>query len=260
MAPYATDSPPQSTKNATPNAVKANENGFDDGKTPRSTFKVPPGFHPKNYPTELVAQRANAPKPLQTSGLGNLQPTRAVSKVRNTANHREVEPNLTKQHSPDLEDMLNRLRINDSRKPTPNHQTHTSGSPEVSLDKLVSSLDNASRALRQQESDLKTDSDISSARTYNQSSSSELCTPATDIFEHATSAAEAEMERVKKELEAARSLIHRQQAELDQTRALKHTMDQALSTPSDAEFPYTHDSLTNANRYVRLHTIKMAFL
>lgn len=163
-----------------------------------------------------------------------------------------AELKATTQHSPELEDMLHRLRINDSRKSTPTHQARTSVSPEVSLDKLVSSLDNSSRTLKQQESDLKTDSDISSARTYNQSSSSELCTPATEIFEQASSAAEVEMERVKKELEAAKSLINRQQAELDQTRALKHTMDQALSTPSDVEFPYGHDHLASVNRYIRL--------
>lgn len=83
MASYVGDNSPQSNKKLASNAIMANENGFDDGKTLRSSFKVPSDPSPHHDLAELAIQRANAPKPLQTSGLGNLQPPRTVSKVRN---------------------------------------------------------------------------------------------------------------------------------------------------------------------------------
>lgn len=48
---------------------------------------------------------------------------------------------------------------------------------------------------------------------------------------------DTEMQRIKKELEAARSVITRQEQELAESRTLKHTMEQAMGPPSEADFP-----------------------
>lgn len=92
----------------------------------------------------------------------------------------------------------------------------------------------------QSESDAAAEEDLGS--------SEDLFTPDTETFEaerqakEATAqvgkidAAAAEMHRVKQELEAAKSVIKRQEQELAETRTLKHTMDQAMGPPSEADF------------------------
>lgn len=46
----------------------------------------------------------------------------------------------------------------------------------------------------------------------------------------------AEMMRIKQELEAAKSVISRQEQELAESRTLKHTMDQAMGPASEADY------------------------
>ena len=74
------------------------------------------------------------------------------------------------------------------------------------------------------------------------SASSTLLTPASESFGHSSPTTEGEetirveaeeMARLKKELDAAKDQIARQKQELDQTRVIKHTFDQAIGPPSD---------------------------
>ncbi|KAK5951100.1 hypothetical protein OHC33_007853 [Knufia fluminis] len=178
----------------------------DDGKTPRAS-----------------AKRANIPKPLRTNTFGNLQGMRASSK--------EVSP------QPDLENMLNKLRLNDSRKPTPiDAKTTVATSTSHPLDQYTSGSDIRKTSIKK-DIDINTESDASSARDVERFSGSELYTPATDVFDESAKAANAEMEQVKRELEAAKSVINQQKRELEDSRTFKHTMEQALPSPSEAEFP-----------------------
>ncbi|KAK5101226.1 hypothetical protein LTS08_004833 [Lithohypha guttulata] len=197
MASYQNVDP--TTKRETTPTLKVLDNMTDDGKTPRASVK-----------------RANVPKPLQTSTFSNLQVTRTVSK--------ELSPQS------DIENMLDKLRLNDSRKTTPvdvktsaatlSHNAITTGTRKTSFVK---------------EADLKTEPNVSSARD-DRFSGSELYTPATEAFDESIKAS-SEMERVRRELEAARSVIDQQKRELEETRQFKHTMEQALPSPSEADFP-----------------------
>ncbi|KAK4904739.1 hypothetical protein LTR66_017872, partial [Elasticomyces elasticus] len=127
----------------------------------------------------------------------------------------------------DIENMLDKLRTNDSRTVTP-HETKMSTGVEA-------------RKINNKHIDFEilSDSDVSSARGLNRSSTSELYTPATESFDDREGSVSAEMEKVKKELELAKSLIDQQKRELEETRSLRHTMEQAVATPSEAEFGRT---------------------
>lgn len=128
--------------------------------------------------------------------------------------------------------MLDKLRMNDARKTTSaggklstqNLEQYTSGSEirKTSIKKDV---------------DVKTESDVSSARDVDRFSATDMFTPATEVFDESVKTANAEIERVKKELEAAKSVINQQKRELEETRNFQHTMDQALPSPSDTDLP-----------------------
>lgn len=115
--------------------------------------------------------------------------------------------------------MLTRLKMNEGRKP------------------MVNDARNLVVSSKHSEIDQKTESDISSVREQDTSSGSELFTPATESFEETARANATEMAKMKEELQAARNTINRQQQELEITRSFKHTMDQALSSPSESDFP-----------------------
>ena len=93
----------------------------------------------------------------------------------------------------------------------------------------------------QEDSQAHADKQIKVEKTNNENSSTSpsLLTPASEssgIADEgdATIKIEAvEMSRLKKELDAAKSQIARQKQELDQTRVIKHTFDQAVGPPSD---------------------------
>lgn len=133
--------------------------------------------------------------------------------------------------------MLQRLHTNQSRNsnPTEAKRVHTQGR----------NLDVHSKMLRQQEAELKAELDLSSVREVEQPSGSDLFTPATDAFDDAVTYDNTEIARVKKELEAAKSVINRQQQELEETRTFKHTMDQALGPDPD----YTRPEQGMSNMY-----------
>lgn len=169
------------------------------------------------------------PKPLQSNTLGNLQSQKPVNKVCNSLSVLGVIAHFSHQEQSgqqvELENMLTRLKMNDSRKAAVNDARQLA----------VSS--------KQSAVDQRTDSDISSVREQDQSSGSELFTPATESFEETARANAMEIAKMKEELQAAKNTINRQQQELEITRSFKHTMDQALSSPSESDFP--HGSFTS---------------
>lgn len=139
--------------------------------------------------------------------------------------------------------MLDKLRLNDSRITSPGEIK-----PSVSPMSQPNSASNARKISSKREVDVKTESDTSSAREYDGLSGSELYTPATEAFDESVKATNAEMERVKKELEAARSVIDQQKRELEETRNFKHTMEQALPSPSEADFPRNDHQIAAMHR------------
>lgn len=133
--------------------------------------------------------------------------------------------------------MLDKLRINDARKPSSADNKLNA----QSLEQYTSGSEICKTSVNK-EIDTKTDSDVSSARDMDRFSTSDMFTPATEVFDESVKAANTEMERVKKELEAAKSVINQQKRELEETRNFKHTMEQALPSPSEADFDRGIDS------------------
>lgn len=137
----------------------------------------------------------------------------------------------------DIDSMLDKLRLNESRTPS---------SMDAKLDAQTLEQYTSGSEVRKtsvkKEIDAKTESDVSSARDIDRFSTSDMFTPATEVFDESVKSANAEMERVKRELEAAKSVINQQKRELEETRNFKHTMEQALPSPSEADFPRGPDS------------------
>jgi len=122
------------------------------------------------------------------------------------------------------------------------------------MDKLLAKLSEQSAALSKQQEALKSsDDNIAYSRTveYVSAASSVPITPAGESFNNSTApttntpsiagddAAQPSAEevlRLKLELEAAKGKIARMDQELAQTRITKHTIDQAIGTPSEADF------------------------
>jgi len=149
---------------------------------------------------------------------------------------------------PDLENMLNKLRLNDSRKTTPvDAKISTATTTARPLDYYTSGSDIQKTSIKK-DNDHKTESDASSARETERFSGSDLYTPATEVFDESVKAANAEMEKVRRELEAAKSVINQQKRELEESRTFKHTMEQALPSPSEAEFPRGDAHISSMHR------------
>jgi len=144
--------------------------------------------------------------------------------------------------------MLNKLRLNDSRKATPVDAKNISvTSTSHSFDQYTSSSDIRKTSI-QKDTDLKTESDASSAREIDRYSGLGIYTPATEVFDESVKAANLEMEKVKRELEAAKSVINQQKRELEESRTFKHTMEQALPSPSEADFPRSDGHILSMHR------------
>lgn len=134
------------------------------------------------------------------------------------------------------------------------------------MDLLLAKLSEQQAVINKQHEALKTVEDISYTRTVeyvNKSSGgSALVTPATEFFEstapstgHVTPVNDGntqpsadEVLRLKLELEQAKGKIARMDQELTQTRITKHTIEQAIGTASEADFP-----LNQPNDIVHLH-------
>lgn len=133
--------------------------------------------------------------------------------------------------------MLDKLRMNDARKPSSTDNKLNA----QSLEQYTSGSEVCKTSVKK-EMDVNTESDVSSARDLDRFSISDMFTPATEVFDESVKAANEEMERVKRELEAAKSVINQQKRELEETRNFKHTMEQALPSPSEADFDRGIDS------------------
>lgn len=107
--------------------------------------------------------------------------------------------------------MLERLHVNDARKATPVHVQRTT---DASMDKLDHNIPRGDHRA----------SDKTTLKPDNKG-------PGDD-----TRASAQELETVRKELEAAKSVISRQKQEIESVRNFRHTMDQALPSPSEAEY------------------------
>lgn len=150
-----------------------------------------------------------------------------------------------------MDEILARLKLNDSRKPSTDVR---------SLDKLLHNLQDQNKALKKQEDEIKNGADsirhLSTSVSGDSSSNSDAGVSTTipaDIpptvnrpAATMTKADNAEILRVKRELEAAKSVISRQEQELAETRTLKHTMDQAMGPPSEiGDFVPSNDLTEN---------------
>ena len=114
-----------------------------------------------------------------------------------------------------------------------------------SMDSLLAKLSEQQALLTKQKTTLTTKGDDESHAKEGSSASSALLTPASESFSYTNTAnttkdgddklriEASEMARLKKELDDAKDQIARQKQELDQTRVIKHTFDQAMGPPSE---------------------------
>lgn len=130
---------------------------------------------------------------------------------------------------------------------------------EALMDNLMARLSEQSALLDKQKKALaSTDNDNTNlnlpSRDYDTSSSGSIpitpasdkfvTTPTTDPDMSATMPGAAEMLRLRKELEAAKNKIARMDQELHATRITKSTLDQAMGTPSEADYNHYKDDVT----------------
>ncbi|KIW57974.1 hypothetical protein PV05_02528 [Exophiala xenobiotica] len=179
---------------------------------------------------------------LQSDKLNNIQPPKSKDKAVPEAGETNTMSTM--------EEILSRLKLNDSRKSTPPAADVKTEKPDLGiLDKLVNNLQDQNKTLKRQEKELKNEMEAEHHKGDDRSSGSGICVPTTESFGGAKPATQpavgkvdlAEMMRVKQELEAAKSVISRQEQELAETRSLKHTMDQAMGPPSEADFGTPND-------------------
>lgn len=110
------------------------------------------------------------------------------------------------------------------------------------METLLAKLSEQQELLKKQKSALSPVPDVEKQAKEESSASSTLLTPASGSFGRSSPASEAEktikveaaeLARLKKELDAAKNQIARQKQELDQTRVIKHTFDQAMGPLSE---------------------------
>jgi hypothetical protein len=149
-----------------------------------------------------------------------------------------------------------------------NHESASSSSNEGSnpMDKLLAKLSEQSAALTKQQEALKSADDcIAYSRTVEYVSAGNnsvpitaaMITPAMESLNNGTAPttntaslagedtpqpSAEEVLRLKLELEAAKGKIARMDQELAQTRITKHTIDQAIGTPSELDFPMSRQA------------------
>ena len=131
-----------------------------------------------------------------------------------------------------------------------------------SMDALLAKLSEQQAILAKQKRTLATKGDDESHGKEGSPSSSTLLTPASDSFSYTDAANTAkddddtlcmeasEMARLKKELDDAKDQIARQKHELDQTRVIKHTFDQAMGPPSEVTLSPRTDVTDSTNAFM----------
>ena len=114
-----------------------------------------------------------------------------------------------------------------------------------SMDSLLAKLSEQQTLLAKQKTVIPIKGDDESHAKEGSSASSALLTPASESFSYTNTANTAkdeddnlrieasEMARLKKELDDGKDQIARQKQELDQSRVIKHTFDQAMGPPSE---------------------------
>lgn len=134
------------------------------------------------------------------------------------------------------------------------------------MDKLLAKLSEQSAAISKQTEALKEDN-IAYIRTaeYVSASSSAPLTPAIETFNQSTAPTTSppsivgeeslgadEVLRLKVELEAAKGKIARMDQELAQSRITKHTIDQAIGSASEVDYPMTNQADAIEHRFPQL--------
>lgn len=131
-----------------------------------------------------------------------------------------------------------------------------------SMDSLLAKLSEQQALLAKQKSNLPTKGDNEGHAKDGSSASSTLLTPASESFSYTNTANTAkdeddklrieasDMARLKKELDDAKDQIARQKQELDQTRVIKHTFDQAMGPPSEVALSPRTDVTDPANAFM----------
>ena len=134
------------------------------------------------------------------------------------------------------------------------------------MDSLLAKLSEQQALLAKQKTNLSTKGDDESHAKEGSNASSALLTPASESFSYTNTAntvndeddkqriEASEMARLKKELDDAKDQIARQKEELDQTRVIKHTFDEAIGPPSEValsprtDFTDPTNTFTSSNR------------
>ena len=156
-----------------------------------------------------------------------------------------------------VEDILARLRLNDNRKTPPkNSPIKEDITDDLAVDEILETINNNSKTLQKQAIEIKEESESDMSKDQDRSSGSDLFTPATDSFEVVSCRSSqnsdtvridtVEILKVKAELAAAKAKIAKQDQELADTRNLKHTMEQAIGSSSEAEYGSINSISDNA--------------
>ncbi|KAF7115106.1 hypothetical protein CNMCM5793_001340 [Aspergillus hiratsukae] len=198
----------------------------------------------ENERLELVGRKQSStpnstPDPLVSSKLGNFQPTanEVVDVSSNKKQKLEHSSTAYSSRSSEMEKLLAKL----SPKP------QASAFKPVENREILTKLSEQQALLEQQNHLLTSNSALVEDHVDRDKNSA--VTPLTSTLEisHATESIDnacfaprdtetSEVLRLKKELLAANSKLALQEQELAQTRVMKHTLDQALGTPSEADF------------------------
>jgi hypothetical protein len=134
------------------------------------------------------------------------------------------------------------------------------------MDKLLAKLSEQSAAISKQTEALKEDNTVYfRTAEYVSASSSVPMTPATENFNQSTAPTtsapslagdeESDAEkcaRLARELEAAKGQLARMGQELAQTAITKHTIDQAMGSVSEADFPMNRQAEVSDQRFAHL--------
>ena len=152
-----------------------------------------------------------------------------------------------------MDNLLARLRANDissngTRVVSHPAATHHLGHPteqRTILKKQKSDIGQQKSVREESKSSSVSDIFTPTSDSFDKAAAHHAATGNTKIHGEAPRIDAAEMLRVKQELAAAKSVINRQEQELAETRNFKHTMEQAMGPPSEAEFG-NHQRMTDS--------------
>ncbi|KAL2057826.1 hypothetical protein ABVK25_001443 [Lepraria finkii] len=191
-----------------------------DGKQETSTRQVS-STSKQGVPKHVLASQG--PAPLSTSKLSNLQPVPYPAGGPKKLKHDHPAAAPHDEMQPDSMDALLAKLLEQQALLAKQKSALVSTAEQKSAQ--VPTADNENQA--------KDDSSTSSSLLTPASESSSHPSP-TDNGDDLVRLDAAEMARLKKELNAAKDQIARQKQELEQSRLIKHTFDQAMGPPSEA--------------------------